>query len=178
MQVSNGAGVEGELVIALEATKAPITVRNFLGYVNAGFYTDTVFHRLVPDFIIQGGGYAKPLTPGTTPLPTLKPTNAPITLEDNAGLMNRYGTIAMARTSVPDSATSQFFFNLGENPSLNRSASSRGYAVFGAIASGMDVLADMAVAACTRWPELLPGDAPNACVPNPNLVVISATQTR
>jgi cyclophilin family peptidyl-prolyl cis-trans isomerase len=179
LKVSNDNGVTGDIVLALEATKAPITVRNFLGYVNSSFYTDTVFHRLVPDFIIQGGGYAKTITPGGSTLPTQKATGTAITLEDNVGLSNLAGTIAMARTGAADSATSQFFFNLVDNTGLDYvSSSQRGYAVFGHIATGLDVLAAMVAAPCTPWPEFFPGDSADACLPNPNLYIVSATQTR
>jgi len=178
LTVDNGAGVSGDLVITLEPAKAPITVGNFLEYVRDGFYTDTVFHRLVPDFIIQGGGYAKELVPGSTPLPTLKATYGGITLEDDAGLLNLKGTISMARTSSLNSATSQFFFNLKDNPNLDRSSTQRGYAVFGTITAGAGVLTAMTTAPCSAWTAFLAGDDPAACVPSPNLVVTRAVRTR
>jgi cyclophilin family peptidyl-prolyl cis-trans isomerase len=175
LTVSNGAGVSGDIVIALEPAKAPITVGNFIEYVRDGFYTDVVFHRRVPDFIIQGGGYAKTLDPTVTPLPTLKPTYGPITLEDNAGLLNLKNTIAMARTGAADSATSQFFFNLKDNPNLDRvSDSQRGYAVFGTITAGLDVLDAMVAAPCSTWTAFF-GNDPGACLPNPNIVITNAT---
>jgi cyclophilin family peptidyl-prolyl cis-trans isomerase len=108
-------------------------------------------------------------------LPSLKPTNAAITLEDNAGLSNTTLTVAMARTSDPNSATSQFFINLTNNTFLDRTATARCYAVFGTVTSGADVVTAMTQATCFTWPALLPsGD----CLPAPNITVVSATQTR
>ena len=178
LSISNGAGISGDVVLTLEAAKTPITVNNFLAYVKSGYYTDTVFHRLVPDFIIQGGGYARPLAPSGT-LPVLKTTNAPIALEDNAGLSNVKYTVAMARTSAPDSATAQFFINLVDNPFLDRvSAVQRGYAVFATITGNTALVDAMLTAPCVSWPTFFAGDAPNACLPSPNLVVTAAAQTR
>ncbi len=177
LSVSNGAGVGGDIVVTLEAQKAPVTVDNFLAYVKAGFYTDTVFHRLVPGFIVQGGGYAKTLVPNGA-LPTLKTTNPAIVLEDNAGLSNLKGTLAMARTNAFNSATSQFFINLVDNKFLDRSASARGYAVFGSISAGADVVTAIETAPCSAWPAFLAGDSPSACVPSPNLVISGAVQSR
>ena len=142
LTLGNGAGVQGQVVITLEARQAPVTVNNFLAYVKSGFYVDTVFHRLVPDFIVQGGGYAQPLVAGGT-LPTLKTANAPIALEDNAGLSNLKWTVAMARTNDPHSATAQFFINVADNTFLNHttpSAQGWGYAVFGKVVAGTDVV--------------------------------------
>lgn len=151
-------------------TRAPATVRNFLDYVNAGFYDQTVIHRLVPGFVAQGGGYATPV--GGT-MPTLKPTRAPIALEIVPGLLNTTGTISMARTNDPNSATSQFFLNLANNTSLDG-----GYAVFGRVTTGAGLLATggaIASAPCAlvAW---LPADG--SCLPTPNLVITSATQQR
>ncbi len=176
MTVSNGAGVSGNIVITLEDTKAPATVANFLAYVRAGFFNGTVIHRNSPGFVLQGGGFAGPLVAGG-PLPTAKTTNAPIVLEDNAGLSNLRLTVAMARTGVADSATSQFFINLANNTFLDRTATARGYAVFGTVTAGADLVTAMAAAPCTAWPawSALPaGD----CLPSPNLTVTAATQTR
>lgn len=175
LALSNGAGVNGNVVLTLNPTAAPVTVANFLSYVNAGFYSCTVIHRYTPGFVAQGGGYAGPLTAGG-PLPTLKTTNAPIVLEDNAGLSNLRLTVAMARTGTPDSATSQFFVNLGDNIFLDRTASARGYAVFGTVTAGSDVIAAMASAPCLAWPALLPADG--SCLPSPNITITSAAQTR
>jgi cyclophilin family peptidyl-prolyl cis-trans isomerase len=171
----NGLGVEGAVVLTLNRIQAPITVANFLGYVNSGFYNCTIIHRFVPTFVVQGGGYASPVTVGGA-VPALKPTSAPITLEDNVGLSNTRLTIAMARTNVADSATSQYFINLANNAAiLDRTATARGYAVFGSVTSGSAVIDAMTTAPCTFWSALV---SPGECVPNPNIVLISAAQTR
>jgi cyclophilin family peptidyl-prolyl cis-trans isomerase len=175
MTLSNGAGVNGTITIDLENVRAPATVANFLAYVNAGFYNGTVIHRHSPNFVLQGGGYAGPLVANSSPLPTLKPTNAAIALEDNQGLCNTRSTLAMARTSVPDSATSQFFINLANNAFLNRTATDRGYAVFGTITAGQAVIDAMVAAPCTAWPGFL---GTGECLPSPNITVVSATRTR
>lgn len=122
----------GTIVIALFPEKAPITVANFLEYVDAGFYDNTVFHRVIPNFVIQGGGFAANMRP--------KKTRAPITNESNNGLANRRGTLSMARLPAPDSATSQFFINLENNPSLNASFNKPGYAVFAEVIEGLPVI--------------------------------------
>jgi cyclophilin family peptidyl-prolyl cis-trans isomerase len=174
LTLSNGAGVSGDVVLTLEPTRAPLTTANFLAYVNAGFYNCTVIHRHSPNFVLQGGGYAGPLVAGGT-LPTLKPTNAPIALEDNAGLSNLALTVAMARTSTPDSATSQFFINVVNNTFLDRTASARGYAVFGNVSSGAAVVTAMRTAPCSAWAAFLPtGD----CLPSPNITITRAVQSR
>jgi peptidyl-prolyl cis-trans isomerase A (cyclophilin A) len=124
----------GDIVIELDATKAPKSVDNFLQYVKAGHYNGTVFHRVIPNFMIQGGGMTADMKEKTT--------RAPIPLESKNGLNNERGTVAMARTNDPNSATSQFFINVKDNEFLN-AASSRdgnGYAVFGKVVSGMDVV--------------------------------------
>ena len=122
----------GEIVIELDAAKAPKSVENFVGYVKAGHYDGTVFHRVIPNFMIQGGGM----------LPDLKEktTRAPIVLESMNGLANTKGTVAMARTGVPNSATAQFFINVKDNDFLNGTREGTGYAVFGKVTSGMDVV--------------------------------------
>ena len=122
----------GDITLELDAAKAPITVQNFLEYVDAGFYDGTVFHRVIPDFMIQGGGM----------LPDMKEkkTRASIKNEAENGLKNDKGTIAMARTSAKDSATAQFFINLKNNDFLNNGSRDFGYAVFGRVTSGMDVV--------------------------------------
>ena len=124
----------GDIVIELDAAKAPKTVDNFVQYVQSGHYNGTVFHRVIPGFMIQGGGMTADLKE--------KPTRAPIPLESRNGLSNARGTIAMARTGNPNSATSQFFINVTDNARLNASGSSEpnGYAVFGKVVSGMDVV--------------------------------------
>ena len=128
----------GDIIIELYPKSAPITVENFLNYVNDGFYNKTVFHRIIKNFMIQGGGF---LENGTE-----KKTNAPIKLESNNGLKNEKGTIAMARTIVPDSATSQFFINLQNNEFLNYGYRDEGYAVFGKVIEGMDIVETIGMA--------------------------------
>lgn len=124
---------KGKIVIELDAAKAPITVKNFLTYVNEGFYSDTVFHRVIPGFMVQGGGMTADLRP--------KPNHSPIKIESNNGLKNNRGTLAMARTNDPNSATSQFFISTVNNDFLNyKSPSQPGYAVFGKVVEGMDVV--------------------------------------
>ncbi len=124
----------GDIVVELDAAKAPKTVDNFMQYVKAGHYDGTVFHRVIPSFMIQGGGM--------TPDMKEKPTRAPIPLESRNGLGNGRGTLAMARTGNPNSATSQFFINVQDNDRLNaaNSPDGNGYAVFGKVVSGMDVV--------------------------------------
>lgn len=177
LTLSNGAGVNGDVVLTLDSARAPTTVANYLAYVNAGFYDGTVFHRHSPGFVLQGGGYVGPLTAGGA-APAEKPTQAPIVLEDNAGLSNICLTVAMARTGAPNSATSQFFVNLANNTFLNRTGSAdnqRGYAVFGSVTSGNGVLTAAINANCTVWPTFLPaGD----CLPSPNISIVRARQTR
>ena len=125
----------GQIKIELWPGKAPETVKNFLQYVDAGFYDGTIFHRVIGNFMIQGGGF--------TPDMNQKPTHAPVKNEASAELKNDRGTIAMARTMVVDSATGQFFINVVDNASLNHRDSSSagfGYAVFGKVIDGMDVV--------------------------------------
>ncbi|MCF7860942.1 peptidyl-prolyl cis-trans isomerase [Candidatus Woesearchaeota archaeon] len=123
---------KGNIEVQLDADKAPISVENFLKYVDVGFYDGTVFHRVISNFMIQGGGF--------TADGKQKSTNSPIKLESQNGLKNLRGTIAMARTSVPDSATSQFFINVVDNDFLNYRPGNDGYAVFGKVVSGMDIV--------------------------------------
>jgi cyclophilin family peptidyl-prolyl cis-trans isomerase len=125
----------GDITIELFQDQAPISVENFLQYANDGYYAGTVFHRVIQTFMIQGGGMTADLSP--------KQTRAPIKNEATNGVSNARGTIAMARTNVVDSATSQFFINTVDNRSLDhrdRSARGFGYAVFGEVADGMDVV--------------------------------------
>ena len=131
VEMTTSAGV---LKIALDDAKAPKSVANFLEYVNAGHYDGTVFHRVIPSFMIQGGGMTADMKE--------KPTRAPIPLESKNGLGNARGTLAMARTGNPNSATSQFFVNVQDNDRLNaaNSPDGNGYAVFGKVVSGMDVV--------------------------------------
>lgn len=123
---------EGKIVVDLNSKAAPVTVDNFLKYANSGFYNGTIFHRVINNFMIQGGGFTKDMNQ--------KKTNAPIKLEDKNGLKNTVGSIAMARTNDPNSATSQFFINLKDNDFLNGDSSKDGYAVFGKVVQGMDVV--------------------------------------
>ncbi len=125
---------EGDIVVQLDAAKAPKTVENFIQYVKSGHYNGTVFHRVIKTFMVQGGGM--------TPDLKEKPTRAPIPLESRNGLSNVRGTLAMARTSVPDSATAQFFINVKDNNFLDaaQSPDGNGYAVFGKVVQGMDVV--------------------------------------
>ena len=125
---------EGEIVLQLDAAKAPKTVANFVAYAKAGHYDGTVFHRVIPDFMIQGGGFDADLKE--------KPTRAPIPLESKNGLPNLRGSVAMARTSAPDSATAQFFINVKDNAFLDaaNARDGQGYAVFGKVVSGMEVV--------------------------------------
>ena len=125
----------GQIKIELWPGKAPETVKNFLQYVDAGFYDGTIFHRVIGNFMIQGGGFTQDMRQ--------KPTHAPIRNEAAAELKNDRGTIAMARTGVVDSATAQFFINVVDNMSLNHrdnSSAGFGYAVFGKVIDGMDVV--------------------------------------
>ncbi|HTH59254.1 MAG TPA: peptidylprolyl isomerase [Paraburkholderia sp.] len=125
----------GVIKLELDAAKAPKTVENFLNYVKNGHYDNTVFHRVIDGFMIQGGGFE----PGMKQ----KPTDAPITNEANNGLKNEKGSIAMARTNDPHSATAQFFINVNDNDFLNHSSPTPqgwGYAVFGKVVEGLDVL--------------------------------------
>lgn len=127
---------EGKIKIALDTEKAPVTTKNFLDYVNAKFYDGTVFHRVIDGFMIQGGGYK--IDGGQL---SEKKTNEPIKNEGKNGLKNDRGTIAMARTSNPDSATAQFFINSVNNDGLNYpKPDGHGYAVFGKVVEGMDVV--------------------------------------
>jgi peptidyl-prolyl cis-trans isomerase B (cyclophilin B) len=126
---------KGEIVIELDAKAAPKTVENFLAYVNAGFYDGTIFHRVIKAFMIQGGGFDADMQ--------RKPTRPPIANEADNGLSNRVGTIAMARTPDPHSASAQFFINVKDNNFLDhraKTAQGWGYCVFGKVVSGMDVV--------------------------------------
>ncbi len=125
----------GAITLELDAEKAPETVKNFLAYVQAGHYDNTIFHRVIDGFMIQGGGFE----PGMNQ----KPTGEPVRNEADNGLKNRAGTIAMARTQQPHSATAQFFINVADNAFLDHRAPDAqgwGYCVFGAVTEGMDVV--------------------------------------
>ena len=135
----------GSFVLRLRPDQAPITVRNFLHYVKTGFYNGTIFHRVIPGFMIQGGGFTQGMKK--------KSTDSPIKNESNNDLQNNRGTIAMARTSDPDSATSQFFINLVDNHYLDGQNGRPGYAVFGKVIRGMGVVDSIAkVPTTTKGP--------------------------
>lgn len=168
LTLSNGGTVNGDVVLTLDPTKAPITVNNFLAYVNAGFYAGTIMHRVVPGFVVQGGGYL-PLNGGT--VPAAKPTNPPITLEVGVGLSNVPWTVAMARSAQADSATSQFFINLVDNAALD--TQDGGYAVFGQVTAGTSVIAALVGATCA--PPIVNF---SECPPSPDVVITAASQTR
>jgi len=125
---------QGDIVLQLEAERAPKTVANFVQYVKSGHYAGTVFHRVIDSFMIQGGGMTADMVE--------KPTKPAIALESRNGLSNLRGTVSMARTSVPDSATAQFFINVNDNVRLDaaNSPDGNGYAVFGRVIEGMDVV--------------------------------------
>lgn len=127
---------QGDIKVELYADKAPETVKNFLAYVNAGYYDNTIFHRVIPGFMIQGGGVTADMKDKR------EGQKAPIKNESSNGLNNDVGTLAMARTSVADSATSQFFINVKGNDFLNKDKAQDGvgYAVFGKVVDGMDVV--------------------------------------
>jgi len=126
----------GTITVELDRENAPLSVNNFLRYADDGFYDDTIFHRVIPDFVIQGGGYDSNLEQ--------KDTRPPIKNEADNGLKNDRGTIAMARTNVYDSATSQFYINMVDNDSLNYTTSGTGYTVFGRVVNGLDVVDEIA----------------------------------
>ena len=136
---------KGDITIELNADKAPVTVENFLNYVNDGFYDGTIFHRVIPNFMIQGGGFNDQMMQ--------KPTQESIINEADNGLGNDRGTIAMARTQDPNSATAQFFINHKNNDFLNYTAPSIqgwGYCVFGKVTDGMDVVDAIAAVSTTN----------------------------
>lgn len=153
---------QGDIVLQLDAAKAPKTVANFVEYVKAGHYNGTIFHRVIDGFMIQGGGM--------TPDMKEKATRAPIPLESRNGLSNARGTIAMARTSVPDSATAQFFINVKDNGFLDaaRSPDGNGYAVFGKVVEGLDVVDKIRKVPTTTKP-------PHGDVPVQAVVINKAT---
>lgn len=132
----------GDITLELYPDKAPRTVANFLSYVDAGHYQGTVFHRVIAGFMIQGGGFDANWQQ--------RPTRSPVKNEANNGLKNVQGTIAMARTSEVDSATSQFFINLVDNPSLDHGVNGFGYAVFGKVVAGMDKVEKIGRSPTTR----------------------------
>ncbi len=126
---------KGSVVVELNSNQAPITVKNFLEYVDSGFYDQTIFHRIIEGFMIQGGGF--------TVNGSEKPTKSPIKLESKNGLKNDLGTIAMARTNSPNSATAQFFINVANNDFLNNTPTNDGYAVFGKVVDGLPLVLEL-----------------------------------
>ena len=132
----------GTFTVELYPDRSPITAENFLGYVRDGFYDGTIFHRVLPGFVIQGGGL--------TPSMQQKPTRAGIKNEADNGVKNVRGTLSMARTSDVNSATSQFFVNLADNAALDHGVRDFGYAVFGEVVKGMEVVDAIAAVACGR----------------------------
>jgi len=147
---------KGNIVVELFADKAPLSTKNMLEYVSAGFYNGTVFHRVIPGFMIQGGGYTKELNE--------KPTKTAIKNEAANGLSNKRGTLAMARTGVVDSATAQFFINLVDNTRLDHRSSEPsefGYAVFGQVVSGLEIIDGIA-----RVERICPSAPPAPCTAN------------
>ena len=129
---------QGDIQIELFEKEAPVSSQNFVQYAKTGFYKDTIFHRVIPGFMIQGGGFDTKMQE--------KPTNAPIKNEAKNGIKNLRGTIAMARTQIVDSATSQFFINLVDNPALDNGVRDYGYAVFGKVTKGMNIVDNIAKA--------------------------------
>nr|WP_245710990.1 peptidylprolyl isomerase [Thorsellia anophelis] len=127
---------KGPITLTLDGDKAPLSVSNFVEYAQAGYYDGTIFHRVIPGFMIQGGGFTSDMQQ--------KETRSPIKNEADNGLLNTRGTIAMARTSDKDSATSQFFINVVDNKFLDNGARDFGYAVFGEVTEGMDVVDSIA----------------------------------
>ena len=132
----------GDVVLELDARKAPITAQNFVDYAKSGFYDNLIFHRVIDGFMIQGGGFDQKMVQPST--------RAPVKNEASNGLGNNRGTIAMARTNDPDSATAQFFINLTNNDFLNHSRGNAGYAVFGHVIDGMSVVDKIAKVRTTR----------------------------
>jgi cyclophilin family peptidyl-prolyl cis-trans isomerase len=161
---------EGTITVELDPVRAPVSVQNFLNYVNTGFYSNTIFHRVIADFVIQGGGY----TPGN-PDPVFKtPTQPAIELESNNGLSNLRGTLAMARGSEPDSANSQYYINVVDNPQLDyRSEEQPGYAVFGRVTAGLDVVDAISIVPTRAIPSLGLNN-----VPVTNVIVTTARQVQ
>jgi len=155
----------GSVVLELNPNAAPLSVNNFLQYVQDGFYTNTIFHRVIPNFMAQGGGF-------NTGMVLKPPTYPAINLESQNGLLNVKGSLAMARTSEPNSATSQFFVNLADNAFLNYSSeSSPGYTVFGRVLSGLDVMEQMA-----KFPTATVNDYSD--VPSTDITITSMSRTQ
>lgn len=156
---------QGNISMELDPAVAPMTVNNFLNYVNQGYYKDTLFHRVIAGFVVQGGGY-------TTGLVKKTGQAEPIVLESNKGLSNVRGTVAMARTNEPNSATSEFFINLVDNLSLDyKNEASPGYAVFGVVRNGLDVVDSIASQPTSTYNNV-------ADVPVTDIVINAAVQIK
>jgi len=153
---------KGNFTVELFTNEAPISSENFLKYVDSGHFDGTVFHRVIPGFMIQGGGFTEDMDQ--------KKTNAPIKNEATNGLKNKRGTLSMARTNDIDSATCQFFINLVDNDFLDHKSGSYGYAVFGKVTSGMEVIDEIAKVKTGRRNG-------HADVPVESIVVTSATRS-
>jgi peptidyl-prolyl cis-trans isomerase B (cyclophilin B) len=157
----------GDIVLKLDAAKAPVTVQNFLAYVKEGHYDGTIFHRVIPNFMAQGGGFTEDFKQ--------KPTHPPIKNEADNGLKNKRGTIAMARTPDPNSATAQFFINFVDNAFLDYKSPTPqgwGYAVFGEVTQGMDVVDKMATIPTGRGGPM-PTDVPQTPIIIEKATVVS-----
>lgn len=155
----------GDIVIELDEEKAPVTVQNFLNYVRDGFYDGTIFHRVIPNFMVQGGGFNDQMMQNMS--------QDPIQNEADNGLPNDRGTIAMARTQDPNSATAQFFINHNDNTFLNHTApdvQGWGYCVFGKVSEGMDVIDAIAAVSTTNR-------SGHSDVPEDVIVITSATES-
>ncbi len=163
LEVAQGRTALGTITLALDPERAPITVRNFLKYVRSGHYEGTVFHRVIPGFMIQGGGF--------TPALEEKPNQGPIKSEARNGLRNSRGTLAMARTNDPDSADSQFFVNLRDNHRLDYGIDGAGYTVFGRVLEGMEVVDRIAMVPTSSR-------GPHQNVPQMAVVIKKATELK
>ena len=162
----------GEIIIELDPAKAPVTVENFLGYVRKDGYKDTIFHRVIPGFMAQGGGFGEDYKK--------KAVGKPIKIEADNGLRNDRGTIAMARTGIPDSATRQFFINLADNDFLNHTAPTDrgwGYTVFGHVTSGMEVVDAMAKAPTGAGGQFR-SDVPKTPIVIKQITLVDATKAQ
>ncbi|MBN1962666.1 MAG: peptidylprolyl isomerase [Deltaproteobacteria bacterium] len=165
---------KGTIIIELFADKAPISVKNFLDYVDAKFYNGTIFHRVIPGFMVQGGGFTKDFAK--------KPTREPIKNEAKNGVANKRGTLAMARTAIVDSATAQFFINVADNEFLNHQNDSQyGYAVFGQVIDGMRIVDAIVASECicpSRSQEQCTANIPPGMrdVPKEAIIIIKASR--
>jgi len=158
----------GEILFELDRSNAPISVDNFLRYVESGFYSGTIFHRVVNTFVIQGGGFTETMEE--------KKTDAPIKNEWQNGLKNARATVSMARRPAPDSATSQFFINVADNTPLDTPRGGAAYAVFGTVVKGMDVVDKIRAVPVSNRPATPPATGLMKDVPVTNVVIISATK--